>query len=506
MKVLSSDQFIRDGLKTVSSKPTGEKLIVLAACLAFGILSTCLAVMFSELEFKYLFGVLGALLVFFAAVIVRSNEGLIIGFLVLFALSIPLRINLGFFYRKEHVGGAQGIDISAIHVTILALFILLLYKYWTTRQQPLLEYNGLLLWSHVLFFLTVILSLWNAADRVLSFYEIIRIMVLIAVFFVIMNLREEKYLRILLFFFSVGVFSQAVLAIIQFKTGLALGLKFLGEQAIVGQSLGGMVSRATGTIGHPNNLAYFFEMLLPLTLALLMVEKKKALQVWYFITFTLGLVGILTTLSRAAWITLPISLPLVFFFIMRKKLFQARTVIIISVALAFSILFIYPNFSMIQKRFFYSDEGSARTRLPMNQAAISVIEQFPVTGVGINNFQKVFSTYDLTGGSRILKGDRHVVHNLYLLVGGELGIPGLIAFVGMFFAVFIVALHWATRVDTWQSGVLVGITAGLLAQMIHGLFDPGFKILMNLSTLVYAMFGIVGAISIMGRRNARSAA
>jgi O-antigen ligase len=93
-----------------------------------------------------------------------------------------------------------------------------------------------------------------------------------------------------------------------------------------------------------------------------------------------------------------------------------------------------------------------------------------------------------------------VVHNLYLLVGGELGIPGLIAFLGMFFAVFYVALHWATRVDTWQSGVLIGITAGLMAQMIHGLFDPGFKILMNLSTLVYAMFGVVGAVSIMGRK------
>jgi len=483
-----------------ATQPNGEKLVVLTACLAFGILSTFLAVVFSELEFKYLFGVLGAILVFFAAVLIRNNEQLIGGFLILFAMSIPLRINLGFFYRKEHVGGAQGIDVSAIHVTILVLFFLLLYKYWSTRQQPLLEYNGLLLGSHVFFFLTVILSLWNASDRLLSLYEINRLIVLIAVFLVIMNLREEKYLRILLFFFTVGVFSQAVLAIIQFKTGLALGLKFLGEQAIVGQSLGGTISRATGTIGHPNNLAYFFEMLLPLNLALLMVEKKKPLQVWYFITFTLGLVGILTTLSRAAWITLPLSLPLVFFFLVRKRLFKAQTVIIISAAVAFSILFIYPNYSLIEKRFFYSDEGSARTRLPMNQAAISVIEQFPLTGVGINNFKSSFSEYDLTGGSRILKSDRHVVHNLYLLVGGELGIPGLIAFVGMFIAVFIVALQWATRVDTWESGVLIGITAGLLAQMIHGLFDPGFKILMNLSTLVYAMFGIVGAISLMGRK------
>ena len=194
MKILSSEW--------ATAMKSAENTLLLVICLTLGLLSTFLAAMISDLEFKYLFGIFGTILVFFAMVTIRSNEKLIVGFLILFAMSIPLRINLGFFYRKEHVGGAQGIDISAIHVTVLVLFLLLLYKYWSTRQQPLLEYNGLLWGSHVLFFLTVILSLWNAADRMLSFYEIIRIMVLIAVFFVIMNLREEKYLRILLFFFT----------------------------------------------------------------------------------------------------------------------------------------------------------------------------------------------------------------------------------------------------------------------------------------------------------------
>jgi len=33
--------------------------------------------------------------------------------------------------------------------------------------------------------------------------------------------------------------------------------------------------------------------------------------------------------------------------------------------------------------------------------------------------------------------------------------------------------------------------------MIHGLFDPGFRMLMSLATLVYTFFGIAGALSLL---------
>jgi hypothetical protein len=35
--------------------------------------------------------------------------------------------------------------------------------------------------------------------------------------------------------------------------------------------------------------------------------------------------------------------------------------------------------------------------------------------------------------------------------------------------------------------------------MIHGLVDPGFRILMNVSMLVYSMLGLIGAMSLMSR-------
>ena len=258
-----------------------------------------------------------------------------------------------------------------------------------------------------------------------------------------------------------------------------------------------MISRATGTIGHPNTLAYFFEILLPLTLAMTLIEKKTSLKIWYFVAFALGMVGIVTTLSRAAWLTLPVSLPLVFILTLRRRIFRAQTVLIVGAFAMFAVMFLYAYYPTIQKRFYYEDYGSARSRIPLNMAALSIIKQFPLTGIGVNNFAPAFKKYDISGGSRILRGYSHVVHNMYLLVGGEMGIFGLMAFVWMFLAVFLVAFRARNRLDEWQSAVLIGISAGLLAQMIHGLFDPGYRMLMSLSTLVYTFFGIAGAVSLM---------
>lgn len=462
-----------------------------------GLLVLPLAVYFSELEFKYLFGIFGAVVIFSLALTRHDSDKLFDYFLVVFALIIPVRVNLGFFYRAGHVGGAAGIDVSAINVSIFILLSLLIYKAIKARKWPLLQYEPALLWPHALFFLAMLWSVSAADDKLLSLFEILRTAVLITVFFVIMNLKEERHIRILVFLLAFGVFSQAVLALIQYRTGENLGLRFLGEEAIVRQMLGGVISRATGTIGHPNTLAYFFEILLPLTLAMTLVEKKTSLRIWYFTSFVLGMAGILTTLSRAAWLTLPVSLPLVFILVLRRRIFRAQTVLVFGLFAIFAAIFLSVNYPTIQKRFYYDDYGSARSRIPLNAAALSIIKQFPLTGVGVNNFAQVFQKYDLSGGARILRGYSHVVHNMYLLVAGEMGIVGLLAFVWMFLAVFLVAFRARNRLEEWQSAVLIGVSAGLLAQMIHGLFDPGFRMLMSLSTLVYTLLGIAGAVSLM---------
>jgi uncharacterized membrane protein YeaQ/YmgE (transglycosylase-associated protein family) len=56
-----------------------------------------------------------------------------------------------------------------------------------------------------------------------------------------------------------------------------------------------------------------------------------------------------------------------------------------------------------------------------------------------------------------------------------------------------------------ERAILIGAAAGLLAQMIHGLLDPGFRTLMNTSMLFYSLLGLIGAVAVQyrdaGRQN-----
>ena len=134
--------------------------------------------------------------------------------------------------------------------------------------------------------------------------------------------------------------------------------------------------------------------------------------------------------------------------------------------------------------------------MKLNRATISVIKQFPVIGVGMNNFAEVFQHFDKTGESKILKGAKNVVHNLYLLVWAEVGTIGFISFLWIFVSWFIKIKKTAHRVPPEFKAIITGIAAGVMAHLIHGLLDPGFKASLPISILIYTLVGVFGAISL----------
>jgi O-antigen ligase len=77
----------------------------------------------------------------------------------------------------------------------------------------------------------------------------------------------------------------------------------------------------------------------------------------------------------------------------------------------------------------------------------------------------------------------------------EVGTLGLAAFWAIFTGCFWVAWREFKSRSAGERGVLVGVSAGLLAHLIHGLFDPGFKVAANVSMLVYVLLGLVGYVS-----------
>jgi O-antigen ligase len=460
-----------------------------------GIVSVILAVSLADYALRSALVVSVLLVVIVFATYFASYQTLTRVSLIFLGLGIPFNLDINLFYRPYV--GVTSVDIGITLLCAIALYILFFYDHMTKQTQVLFRYNRTLFWAPILYMLAGFLSFYNASSPELVVLELIRLAMLFVIFFIIMNLRDRREITTFVFVLSIGVVLQACIAYYQYKTGRSLGLGAFGERALVTtQTVGFIVSRATGTIGHPNILAYYFEMLVPLMFAMFLAEERGWLRFWYLLALMCGLGGLVTTLSRGGWLTVPVSLTLVFIAAYRPKFTRVKMHGFLAFGLICGVLFLSLVYPTVERRLNFTDFGSAKSRVPLNVAAISVIKQFPITGVGLNNLARVFRTYDTTGGSALVAGGIHVVHNLFLCVWVETGTIGIAAFLWMFVAAFGVALKYLFRASNPERAILIGAAAGVLAQMIHGLFDPGFRILMNTSMLFYSLLGLIGAVAV----------
>jgi O-antigen ligase len=424
------------------------------------------------------------------------GEGILI---IGLALSIPISPTKNFLYQL-HVGGAPGLQIQAAGLIMALLYGTMLFSMLTKR--PIAWRTDRAMTSAITVYLaTCILSLAAATYPLLTLFELVRLIQMFLAFLLVSQFRDQRRVNLFLIGLALGTVFEASLAVYQYKTGSSLGLSLVGESTLVKQDIGETVSRATGTIGHPNQLAYFFEILIPIFFAMALSHRHKGLRILFLLAFFSALIGLLTTLSRASWITVPLIL-IVFASVVGWRILSLKGGLFLIVAGGVLLILIVAMYPIIEKRFTHKDNLSSQSRQPLNNAALSIIKQHPLSGVGLNNFSEVFHQEDTTGFARVFRGAnralqithyKQVVHNLYLLVWAELGTIGLIAFLGQFIVAFS-TLWWRPRTPTpqWQA-LRVGICVGLFAQLIHGLFDPGFKISFNVSLQVYCLLGLLAA-------------
>jgi putative inorganic carbon (HCO3(-)) transporter len=142
------------------------------------------------------------------------------------------------------------------------------------------------------------------------------------------------------------------------------------------------------------------------------------------------------------------------------------------------------------------DTESARLgvgRLEIWERAVSLMQDFPYTGVGLNTFPHVGDAMYPYPSAGLWARVPHA-HNNLLQVGVDLGVPGLVAYVGVL-AVFAACTWKVHRLSKSRSMRLLasGVFAGMLAHQVYGLTDaitlgakPGF--------LLWMMWGLMAAL------------
>jgi len=444
----------------------------------------------AELPTKvWLFVILGVFFPFTLLIAGNVRHLLMFGLVLL----MPLHIDVNFYHNFQEQAGAHTMGISAVDIFALMLFFLLMVELAGKRKTTFNFYPRLAV-PTILYIEVCVLTLLWAPQMDLAVMEIYTMAKLFFIFIILANqIRDVQDIRRVAWALALIVGLESFIGVLQMIKGGTLGLAFLGEPVIREEGAGPW--RVMGTMGHPNRLAMFLEILLPMCFALFLIEKQKLMRFLAISIFGLGIVALIMTGSRGAWVSFTFALAILFYFAIKSKAMKFSSLIGPGIAALILITVMAFAFSdMIEERLYGEDHGSAMSRIPMMQIALNLIQDHPIGGVGINNYAEVMQQYNDTILGRRFGTISRPVHNMYLLVIGETGFLGfgmLLSMMIMFGKTLLKSIKSDNRII---SLVNIALLAGFGAMCLHGLVDkhpPGgylyFYVMMAMAASSYYM-------------------
>ena len=390
--------------------------------------------------------------------------------LCLLVLSVPFWIGMHIDYHKTPFGRSTfGFPIHSSFIPLAVLYLI-----WATRRvfwkipapistRGLLPLAGLLGAGAV--------SVLVAGQPLFAVFDLFALATSILIFiYVASEIREIKDLRLVIVLLAGAASMQAILALAQSLTGSTLGLDFFrATRTLYGYSGLETLTRVGGLVGHPNQLALFFDLLLPLSVSLLFLPMRAGIKFLLLAAVFLEVLALGVTYSRGGIVSsiLAILLILLFHWSMRIGLLRAIFAILFAAVLSLVVLLTVPN--PIEKGLLRT-EGTGYGRVVLAKVALNVIRHHPMFGVGLNNFVYAARQYAHTP-EQLISVWNSPVHNLFLFIAGEIGLVGL-----TFFLIFVIsaltALLPALRSpDPFFLCAGVGLLAGLLAFFGHAQVD-----------------------------------
>jgi putative inorganic carbon (hco3(-)) transporter len=387
---------------------------------------------------------------------------------VLLALLVLLRAETVLLVLVAALPWEGALAYPSEEVSAVKVLGVLLFAAWLVRalvQPTPLRVSPALGWAALLG-LAVGLSLLFAPDPAQSVLDSLRYALFIIFFFLVLQLTStaEQVRRIV----RVMVLSSAAAAAYGLYGFLVVGLE-----------------RAAGPILDPNDFAYLMICVLPLGVYLLLSERRRRLL--WTTCCVLMLAATLATLSRGALVGLAALAPWAVATrrVPVKGVLLGFAVLVSAGALAFTALAPMLHDRLEAKSRIADKNVTARQALW--SAALRMWEDRPLTGVGPGRFGIEAPAYVRNNPLVI---ERPVTHNSYLNVLAELGVLGLVAFVGMLGSSWRLLARARRRareaLDRDGSRMATGMEASLVVAIAGGAF---------LSEQLTTPFWLIGALA-----------
>jgi len=361
--------------------------------------------------------------------------------LFLFIFFLPTQFGKHFFLPFSYISGVR-IDYLAptLYFTDILTIILILVNINNVvsffKSKKILFFI-IFISLNVIFSLSPLISLYCA-------FKILEFLALAAIIKIEYPAKKSIILQALIF----GLIMQFILVFSQFITKQSLqGIwYFVGERYIhlglpdiAKASLNGFeILRPYGTFSHPNSMAGFY-----LILSLFILTNKAVTNIFFkYLFLILSAFIIILSFSKASLIIFGTLLIYYFFSspLLRCKICSIAKTIVIGL-----IIFL---FFQVQ-----TDPLSLQKRIELTSDAFKIILQFPLLGTGIGNYLYAQSTFPIRYPYFFLQP----VHNIFLLLIAETGIPFGIFFIGTLIKIFFKTIKESPFLLVFLAFILTGI-------------------------------------------------
>jgi O-antigen ligase len=249
----------------------------------------------------------------------------------------------------------------------------------------------------------------------------------------------------------------------------------------------GGVRRVLAVYHSPNQLALFLDRVVPAALALGLPEAGERLETWWrrgvtaLAAAVLGTGALFLTYSRGAWLAVGIACLVVAAFRGRRILLPA--IVTAAAGAAMLLARISPGRLL--------SEQTSMQRPTIWGAALNMLRDHPIFGVGPDNFLYFYRDRGYLPPEGWAEPDISHPHNIVLDAWLRTGALGLLA---------LMAAQWVFWSSAWRelrssdNATALALAAGMLAAMIHGLFDNGY-FLIDLAVLFWAGYAAMLALA-----------
>jgi O-antigen ligase len=256
-------------------------------------------------------------------------------------------------------------------------------------------------------------------------------------------------------------------AVIGFATYLNPALRITAE---------GGAQRLTSVYGSPNNVGLFLGRCIPFALAWLIIRTDRRRRLFAAITLTImGIAVILSQSVGALFVGIPTALIAVIILRWRQKAWKPLVIltILFAVALAFALQF--PRFARVLD---FSD-GTNFFRIRVWQSTVDMIEDHPITGIGLDQFLYEFRGHYIRPDAEAEPNLSHP-HNVILDFWIRLGIAGVGILIGIQIAFWKqlrkIYSHYRIH-DPLLFALTIGVIGSMVNLLAHGLIDNSVYII-----------------------------